>query len=121
MAVPGIHGNPRSRHIALIRASAISIAFVSGTVALATILMGSPLAFGSALAACGIGWIVADIAEHLEAAVGRTPSPPAYRGMGRSSSGVNLPMAGRATLPSGSLTRWPGRSQDYSRCPTAVT
>jgi len=85
MTVPGIHGNPRSRHIALIRASAISIAFVSGTVALATILMGSPLAFGSALAACGIGWIVADIAEQLEAAVG-TPSPPAYRGMGRSSS-----------------------------------
>ena len=82
MAVPGIHGNPRSRHIALIRASAISIAFVSGTVAVATILVGSPLTFGSALAVCGIGWIVADIAERLEAAVGRTPSPPASRGMG---------------------------------------
>ena len=69
MAVPGIHGNPRSRHIALIRASAISIAFVSGTVAVATILVGSPLTFGSALAVSGIGWIVADIAEQLEAAV----------------------------------------------------
>ena len=81
MAVPGIHGNPHSRRIALIRASAISIAFVSGTVAVATILVGSPLTFGSALAVCGIGWIVADITEQLGAAVGRTPSPPAYRGM----------------------------------------
>jgi hypothetical protein len=60
-----IRENQRSRHIALIHAGAISSAFVSGTVALVALLLGSPLQFGSALAMCGAGWIVAHIAERF--------------------------------------------------------
>jgi hypothetical protein len=57
--------NRRSRRISFIHAGAISFAFVSGTSALVALLLGSPLQFGSALAMCGTGWIVAHIAERF--------------------------------------------------------
>jgi len=60
-----IRENRRSRRIALIHAVAVSAAFASGTVALVALLLGSPLQFGSALAMCGAGWIVAHIAERF--------------------------------------------------------
>ena len=59
-----IRDNRRSR-IAFIHAGAISLAFVSGTLALVALLLGSPHEFGSALAICGTGWIVAHIAERF--------------------------------------------------------
>jgi hypothetical protein len=65
MAAYYIRDNRRSRRIALIHASAISLAFVSGTLALVALLLGSPLEFGSALAICGAGWIVAHLAERF--------------------------------------------------------
>jgi hypothetical protein len=58
-------GYLRSRRIAFIHAGAISVAFVSGTVALVALLLGSPFEFGSALALCGAAWIVAHIAERF--------------------------------------------------------
>lgn len=66
MAVSNIRVDyPRSRYLAFIHAGAISVAFVSGTFALAALLLGSPFEFGSALALSGTAWIVADIAERL--------------------------------------------------------
>lgn len=56
---------PRSQHIACVHAGAISVAFVSGTLALVALLLGSPMEFGSALAVCGTAWIVANFAERL--------------------------------------------------------
>jgi hypothetical protein len=60
-----IRNSRRIRRIAFIHAGAISFAFVSGTFALVALLLGSPLQFGSALAMCGTGWIVAHIAERF--------------------------------------------------------
>jgi len=65
MTAHHIRDNRRSRRIALIHAGAISFAFASGTCALVALLLGSPLQFGSALAMCGAGWIVAHIAERF--------------------------------------------------------
>jgi len=56
---------PRSQRIACVHAGAISVAFVSGTLALVALLLGSPMEFGSALAVCGAAWIVANFAERL--------------------------------------------------------
>lgn len=55
----------RSRRIAFIHAGAISVAFVSGSVALVALLLGSPFEFGSVLALCGAAWIVAHLAERF--------------------------------------------------------
>lgn len=60
-----IRENRRSRRIAFVHAGAISSAFASGTLALVALLLGSPLQFGSALAMCGAGWIIAHIAERF--------------------------------------------------------
>lgn len=80
----------RSRRIAFIHAGAISFAFVSGTLALVALLLGSPLQFGSALAMCGTGWIVAHIAERFaeqervghRRAIGIRRTPPALSAPG---------------------------------------
>jgi hypothetical protein len=53
----------RNRRIAFIYAGAVCVAFVTGTFALLALRLGSPLEFGSALAACGVAWIVAHFAE----------------------------------------------------------
>jgi hypothetical protein len=45
--------------------SAVAVAFVSGTLALVAMLVGSPLQFGVTLALCGVGWIVAHFVEQL--------------------------------------------------------
>lgn len=60
-----LRDNRRNRRIAFVYAGAISVAFVSGTFALVALLLGTPLEFGSALAICGAGWIVAHIAERF--------------------------------------------------------
>ena len=65
MAAYYIRDNRRSRRIVFIYSGAISLAFVSGTCALVALLLGSPLEFGSALAICASGWIVAHIAERF--------------------------------------------------------
>src|ERR1700750_2518939 len=57
--------HPRSQLIACVHAGAISVSFVSGTLALVALLLGSPMQFGSALALCGTAWIVANFAERL--------------------------------------------------------
>ena len=54
-----------NRYIATVHRGAISVAFVSGTLALVAMLVGTPLQIGSALAVCATGWIVAHIAEQL--------------------------------------------------------
>jgi len=56
---------PRSQHIASVQAAGILVAFVSGTLALVALFLGSPLEFGSALAVCSTAWIVANFAERL--------------------------------------------------------
>jgi hypothetical protein len=65
MTANHIRNSRRFRRIGFIHAGAISFAFVSGTFALTALLLGSPLQFGSALAMCGTGWIVAHIAERF--------------------------------------------------------
>ena len=65
MTAYNVSDYPRSQHIASVHAAAISVAFVSGTLALVALLLGSPLEFGSALAVCGTAWIVANFAERL--------------------------------------------------------
>jgi len=65
MTAYNVSDNPQSQHIASVHAAAISVAFVSGTLALIALLLGSPLEFGSALAVCGMAWIVANFAERL--------------------------------------------------------
>jgi hypothetical protein len=65
MTAYNVSDNPQSQHIASVHAAAISVAFVSGTLALVALLLGSPLEFGSALALCGTAWIVANFAERL--------------------------------------------------------
>ena len=65
MTAYNVSDNPRSQHIQSVHAAAISVAFVSGTLALIALLLGSPLEFGSALAICGMAWIVANFAERL--------------------------------------------------------
>lgn len=65
MAAYYIRDNRRSRRIVFIHSGAISLAFVSGTFALVALILGSPLEFGSALAICASGWIVAHIAERF--------------------------------------------------------
>lgn len=65
MAAYYIRDNRRSRRIVFIYSGAVSLAFVSGTCALVALLLGSPLEFGSALAICASGWIVAHIAERF--------------------------------------------------------
>jgi hypothetical protein len=50
---------------AAVHASAVAVAFVSGTFALVAMLVGTPLQFGVALALCGAGWIVAHFVERL--------------------------------------------------------
>lgn len=46
-------------------AGAVAVAFVSGTFALAAMLVGTPLQFGISLALCGAGWIAAHFVERL--------------------------------------------------------
>jgi hypothetical protein len=91
MTANDLRTNRRSRRIAFIHAGAISFAFVSGTLALVALLLGSPLQFGSALAMCGTGWIVAHITERF-AEQGRVDrrrpgeirrTPPAHAAPGR--------------------------------------
>ena len=65
MTAYNVSAYPQSQHIASVHAAAISVAFVSGTLALVALLLGSPLEFGSALAVCGTAWIVANFAERL--------------------------------------------------------
>ena len=65
MTAYNVSDYPQSQHIASVHAAAISVAFVSGTLALVALLLGSPLEFGSALAVCGTAWIVANFAERL--------------------------------------------------------
>ena len=65
MAAYYIRDNRRSRRIVFIHSGAVSLAFVSGTFALVALILGSPLEFGSALAICASGWIVAHIAERF--------------------------------------------------------
>lgn len=57
--------NARRQSYAVIHASAVAVAFVSGTFALAAMLVGTPTQFGVALALCGAGWIVTHFAERL--------------------------------------------------------
>ena len=47
------------------RGGAIVVAAVSGFCALAALCVGSPLAFGTALAICGASWVVADFIEWM--------------------------------------------------------
>jgi hypothetical protein len=49
----------------VMHASAIAVAFVSGTFALVALLFGTPMQFGIALALCGVGWIVTHFVERL--------------------------------------------------------
>jgi uncharacterized membrane protein YczE len=55
----------RQHGYSVIHASAVAVAFVSGTVALVAMLVGTPLQFGVALALCGVGWIVTHFIEQL--------------------------------------------------------
>jgi len=55
----------RRRRYDVMHASAIAVAFVSGTFALVALLFGSPTQFGVALALCGVGWIVTHFIERL--------------------------------------------------------
>ena len=58
------HDARRPRY-SVMHASAIAVAFTSGTFALVALLVGSPLQFGVALALCGAGWIVTHFVEQL--------------------------------------------------------
>jgi hypothetical protein len=62
-----------------LRAGAITIAFVSGTLALVALAVGSPLQFGAALALCGAGWIATDFIEYTAVPAGRRCAVPAER------------------------------------------
>lgn len=62
-----------------LRAGAITIAFVSGTLALVALAVGSPLQFGTALALCGAGWIATDFIEHTAIPARRRCAVPAER------------------------------------------
>lgn len=53
----------RRHGFAVAHASAVVVAFASGTFALVAMLVGTPLQFGIALALCGAGWIVAHFVE----------------------------------------------------------
>jgi len=55
----------RRHGYAVVHASAVAVAFVSGTLALVAMLVGTPLQFGVALALCGAGWIVTHFVERL--------------------------------------------------------
>jgi len=55
----------RRHRYAAMHTGAVAVAFVSGTLALLAMLVGSPLQFGVALALCGAGWIVAHFVEQL--------------------------------------------------------
>ena len=70
--------NARRHRYALIYAGATAVAFVSGTLALVAMLVGSPLQFGLPLAVCGAGWIVTHFVEGLaeqDRAHRRRPAP----------------------------------------------
>ena len=54
-------------HIATVHRVAISVAFVSGSLALIAMLFGSPLQIGSAMAVCGAAWIVVHLSEQFAA------------------------------------------------------
>jgi hypothetical protein len=54
-----------NQRIATIHYCAISVAFVSGTLALVAMLLGTPMQIGSAMALSAAGWIVAHMAEQL--------------------------------------------------------
>lgn len=58
------HYRPRPRY-ALVYSSAIAVAVASGSFALVALLMGSPVAFGLALALCATAWIVTHFVERL--------------------------------------------------------
>lgn len=57
--------NARRQGHAVMHAGAVAVAFVSGTFALAAMLVGTPLQFGISLALCGAGWIAAHFVERL--------------------------------------------------------
>lgn len=46
-----------------LRYAGITVAIITGSYALAALIIGSPLAFGIALALCGAGWVAAYFAE----------------------------------------------------------
>ncbi len=62
-----------------LRAGAITIVFLSGTLALVALSVGSPLQFGIALALCGAGWIVTDFIESTDTGSARRRVVPAER------------------------------------------
>lgn len=55
----------RRRRYDVMHASAVAVAFASGTFALAAMLIGTPTQFGIALALCGAGWIATHFVERL--------------------------------------------------------
>lgn len=66
MAMTTIQPRDARRHgYAAVHACAVAVAFVSGTLALVAMLVGTPLQFGGALALCGVGWIVTHFVERL--------------------------------------------------------
>jgi len=60
---PGIPPQARDPRMTTLHAGAVAIAFLSGTLALVALAVGSPLQFGVALASCAAGWIAADFVE----------------------------------------------------------
>lgn len=63
MANPGIGRTIRGPHATTFHTSAIVIAILSGSYALAALLLGSPFEFGVALALCGACWVAAHYIE----------------------------------------------------------
>jgi hypothetical protein len=57
-----------NRHLATVHRGAIFVAFVSGTLALIAMLVGSALQIGLALAVCAAGWIVVHLTEQFATA-----------------------------------------------------
>ena len=67
-AIPPQSHDPR---VTALHAGAVVVTAVSGICALVALAAGSPLQFGSALAAFAAGWIAADF---FQSAVGREPA-----------------------------------------------
>ena len=57
---PGIPPQARDPRMITLHVGAITVAFISGVLALVALAVGSPLQFGVAMASCGAGWIAAD-------------------------------------------------------------
>jgi hypothetical protein len=79
----------RVRPLMALRIGAIVVTIASGSYALASLLVGSPLEFGAGLASCGACWIAADFiqwTEERERGVGRRPVAAALFDSGSGSS-----------------------------------